>query len=122
MLREGNTCYEKTGKTHKLTRAQKHEILENIAKAIHSFKAYPSGGEIGKATKALVTKHPCLKEAGIQSGWYAWMTSLKFKMGNYQTKLSRAGVPEVYLNAGKRSRNNLESHPTQTSRDPDELR
>uniref|UniRef100_A0A4W5MF34 Uncharacterized protein n=1 Tax=Hucho hucho TaxID=62062 RepID=A0A4W5MF34_9TELE len=36
------------------------------------------------------------------------MTSLKFKMGNYQTKLSRAGVPEVYLNAGKRSRNNLE--------------
>lgn len=36
------------------------------------------------------------------------MTSLKFKMGNYRTKLSRAGVPEVSVNTVKRSINNPE--------------
>ncbi|XP_045073884.1 uncharacterized protein LOC123486584 [Coregonus clupeaformis] len=116
MLREGNTHYEKTGKTIKITRTHKHDVLEDIAKAVHSFKAYPSGGEMGKAADVLVTKQPCLKEAGSRSGWCAWMTSLKFKMGNYRTKLSRAGVPEVSLNAGKRSRNNpLKHQETQTS-------
>ena len=56
--------------------------------------------------EALVIKHPCLKEPGSQTGWYGWKNSLKFKMGNFRTKLSRAGFHEVAINSGKRSRNN----------------
>ncbi|CAB1350982.1 unnamed protein product [Coregonus sp. 'balchen'] len=54
-----------------------------------SASAYPNGREIGKAAEALVVKHPCLKEAGSDTGWNGWMNSIKFKMGNYRTR--RAG-------------------------------
>lgn len=35
-----------------------------------------------------------------------------FKMGNYRTKMRRAGCQEVTVNAGKRSRRNPESEPS----------
>ena len=65
-------------------------------------KAYPTDKEASLVAGALVTKHPCLKEPGSQTGWYGWKNSLKFKMGNYRIKLSLA------VNSGRRSRNNLE--------------
>ncbi|XP_016317380.1 uncharacterized protein LOC107669590 [Sinocyclocheilus anshuiensis] len=80
-----------------------------MAKAMHSFKAYPSDKEVAKAAEALVSQHPCLREPGSQCGWYGWKTSLKFKMGNYRTKLSRSGCDEVAVNSGKRSQSNQES-------------
>ncbi|XP_076844395.1 uncharacterized protein LOC143489331 [Brachyhypopomus gauderio] len=101
-LEAGNTEYPNARKMLKLTRAQKHDILENMAKTMHSFKAYPSDKEIARAAEALVTKHPCLTEPGSHCGWYGWKMSLKFKMGNYRTKLSRSGCNEVAVNsAGK---------------------
>ncbi|KAL1269169.1 hypothetical protein QQF64_031458 [Cirrhinus molitorella] len=51
---------------------------------------------------ALVKKHPCLTEPGSSTGWSGWKNSLKFKMGNYRTKLRRAGCTDVLINAGKR--------------------
>ncbi|ROL44210.1 hypothetical protein DPX16_3681 [Anabarilius grahami] len=75
---------------------------------MHSFKAYPSDKEVAKAAEALISKHPCLTEPGSHCGWYGWKTSLKFKMGNYRTKLSRSGCEEVAVNSGKRSQNNPE--------------
>ena len=33
---------------------------------------------------------------------------MRFKMGNYRTKVSRAGIKDVVVNAGKRSRTNPE--------------
>lgn len=107
-LEAGNSAFQNTRKMLKLTRAQKHDILENMAKTMHSFKAYPSDKEIARAAEALVTKHPCLTEPGSHCGWYGWKISLKFKMGNYRTKLSRSGCDEVAVNTGKRSRNNPE--------------
>lgn len=107
-LRQGHTAFDNTGKTTTVTRSQRHDILENMAATIYSFKAYPSGEEIGKAAEALITTHPCLRESGSRTGFDGWKTSLKFKMGNYRTKLSKAGCPEVAVNAGKRSRNNPE--------------
>ncbi|CAL8361178.1 unnamed protein product [Arctogadus glacialis] len=64
--------------------------------------------------EALVRKHPCLKEAGSDNGWNGWKNS-KFKMGNYRTKMRRAGCQEVAVNAGKRSRKNPENEPSHSN-------
>ncbi|RVE73057.1 hypothetical protein OJAV_G00045610 [Oryzias javanicus] len=106
VLNEGNSTYQRTGKSLKLTRGQKHDILEALAATMHSFKAYPNDREVSVVAEALVTHHPCLKEPGSKTGWYGWKNSLKFKMGNYRAKLSRAGFQEVAVNSGKRSKNN----------------
>lgn len=95
--------------------AKKHDILETLAAKMHSFKAYPNDREFSMVAKALVTKHPCLKEPGSQTGWYGWKNSLKFKMGNYRTKLSRAGFHEIAVNSGKRSRNNPDREAPHTN-------
>ncbi|XP_031144181.1 uncharacterized protein LOC116042201 [Sander lucioperca] len=82
---------------------------------MHSFKAYPNNRDISMVAEALVTKHPCLKEPGSRTGWYGWKNSLKFKMGNYRSKLSRAGFNEVAVNSGKKSRNNPEKQAPHTN-------
>ncbi|RXN24230.1 sterile alpha motif domain-containing 3 [Labeo rohita] len=112
ILREGNSAFEKTGKVLQLTRDQKHDVLEKLAAAIYNFKAYPSDKELSKAAEALVTKHPCLKELGSDTGWFGWKTSIKFKMGNYRNKLRRAGCMEVAVNAGKRSKSSPDNEPS----------
>ena len=92
-------------------RAVEHNILENVASLMYSFKPYPSDMDVGMAAEALVNVHPCLKEPGSASGWYGWKICLKFKMGNYRTRLARSST-EVSVNTGKRSRNNPEkAHP-----------
>lgn len=90
-LQHGNAEYERSNRHLKLTRDLKHDILEKLAFTMCSFKAYPSDKEIAKAAEALVAKHPCLKEAGSETGWNGWKNSIKFKMGNYRTKMRRAG-------------------------------
>lgn len=106
VLAEGNDLFERSGKNVKLNRAQKHNILETMAAAMYTYKPYPSDRDVDMAAEALVRRHPCLKELGSVSGWYGWKVSLKFKMGNYRTKLARSGCIEVSVNTGKRSRNN----------------
>ncbi|KAG9265328.1 hypothetical protein AMEX_G21712 [Astyanax mexicanus] len=115
ILGEGNVTYERTGKIVKLSKGQKHDILETLAGKMHSFKAYPNDKEVSMVAEALVTKHPCLKEPGSRTGWYGWKNSLKFKMGNYRSKLSRAGFHEVAVNSGKRSRNNPDKQAPHTN-------
>uniref|UniRef100_A0A3P8TPC2 Sterile alpha motif domain-containing protein 3-like n=1 Tax=Amphiprion percula TaxID=161767 RepID=A0A3P8TPC2_AMPPE len=107
-LREGNCTFVKEGKTLRLSRDQKHNILDVMAAEIYKHKSYPSSKQIGKAAKALVSKRPCLKDNGSETGFEGWKNSLRFKMGNYRTKLSRAGIKDVAVNAGKRSRTNPE--------------
>ncbi|KAA8579190.1 hypothetical protein FQN60_018763, partial [Etheostoma spectabile] len=53
---------------------------------------------------ALVSKHLCLKEKGSKTWYEGWNNSLGFKIGNYRTKLRRAGIKDVAVNPGKRSR------------------
>lgn len=105
VLEKGNSAFATSAKTLKLTRSQKHNILENMAALMYDLKPYPSDNDVGMAAEALVTAHPCLKEPGSVSGWYGWKMSLKFKMGDYRGKLSRSGCLEVSVNAGKRSKN-----------------
>lgn len=111
VLEEGNSVFQRSGKTLKLTRAQKHNVLENMAALMYNFKPYPNDKDVSMAAEALVTAHPCLKEPGSASGWYGWKVSLKFKMGNYRTKLARSGCVEVSVNTGKRSINNPDKEP-----------
>ncbi|XP_072561790.1 uncharacterized protein [Paramormyrops kingsleyae] len=111
VLEEGNIAYDRSGKTLKLSRAQKHNILESMASVIHGFKPYPSDRDVGMAAEALVKAHPSLKEPGSENGWYGWKISLKFKMGNYRTKLARSGCLEVSVNTGRRSKNNPDKDP-----------
>lgn len=76
----------------------KHEILEKLAEAIYTFKAYPCDEEFNDVATALIQKHPCLIEPGSVTGCNGWKNSIKFKMGNYRTKLCRA------VNQGKRGK------------------
>uniref|UniRef100_A0A3B3QR02 PB1 domain-containing protein n=1 Tax=Paramormyrops kingsleyae TaxID=1676925 RepID=A0A3B3QR02_9TELE len=114
-LQHGNAEYERSNRHLKLTRDLKHDILEKLASTMYSFKAYPNDKEIAKAAEALVAKHPCLKEAGSETGWNGWKNSIKFKMGNYRTKMRRAGCQEVTVNAGKRSRSNPDNEPSHSN-------
>lgn len=86
----------------KLTKDQKHNILEVMAAEMYKHKAYPSAQQVGVAADTLVRKHPCLKDKSERSqGYEDWQNSLNFKMGNYRHKLSRAGIKDVAVNAGK---------------------
>lgn len=106
ILEAGNTAYNATQTPIKLTKGQKHNVLEKMSEVIFSFNAYVGDEELAKAAEALVRKHPCLKQRGSDCGWLAWQTSLFFKMGNYRHRLSRAGCLEVAVNSGKRSQSN----------------
>ncbi|KAM8769735.1 sterile alpha motif domain-containing protein 3-like isoform 1-T3 [Acanthopagrus schlegelii] len=114
-LRDGNAEYERNNIHVKLTRDLKHDILEKLASTIYGFKAYPSDKEFAMVAEALVAKHPCLKEAGSETGWNGWKYSIKFKMGNYRNKMRRAGCQEVTVNAGKRSRSNPDNEPSHSN-------
>ena len=115
VLQKGNEEYEKNGKLLDLRRDQKHDILETLAKTMFSFKAYESKQQREQVAEALVTKHPCLKEAGSANGWDGWTQSIAFKAGNYNTKLKKAGCLEVVANSGKRSRNQPDNESPHTN-------
>ena len=91
------------------------KVSSYLAAKMNSFTAYPDDKQVSMVAEALVTKHPCLKELGSQTGWYGWKNSLKFKMVNFRTKLCHAGFHEVAVNSGKRSRNNPDKQSPHTN-------
>lgn len=114
-LQDGSAEYEKNNTHLKLTRDLKHDILEKLASTLYGFKAYPNDKEMATTAEALVTKHPCLKEAGSETGWNGWKNSIKFKMGNFRNKMRRAGCQAVTANAGRRSRSNPQNEPSHSN-------
>ncbi|XP_026003469.1 uncharacterized protein LOC113009410 [Astatotilapia calliptera] len=78
------------------------EILDKLAQEMFAIKAYPDKNEITSVAQELVSKHPCLKEPGNGTGYDGWATSIKFKLGNYRSKLSKAGCSEVAVNRKRR--------------------
>lgn len=97
-LRKGNDVYEKTGKSLSVTRDMKMEILDKLAQDIFALKAYPDKHQIESVASELVSTHPCLKEPGGGTGYDGWTTSIKYKLGNYRSKLRQAGCNEVSVN------------------------
>ncbi|XP_073712383.1 uncharacterized protein [Misgurnus anguillicaudatus] len=97
-LRKANEVYEQTNKALSVPREMKSHILEKVAEAIFAVKAYPLPEEIETVASALVLKHPCLTEPGMGKGFDGWKMSLKYKLGNYRSKLRSAGCHEVGIN------------------------
>lgn len=112
ILEEGNHVYEQSGKLLKLKRCQKSEILKRMAETIYSFKPYPHDKELAMAAQALITAHPCLRMTPREDGELGWKRHIVYKVASYRNNLARAGVAEVAINTGRRSRNNPENeHP-----------
>ncbi|XP_056609966.1 uncharacterized protein LOC130426962 [Triplophysa dalaica] len=111
-LRQGDLLYTRNGTYHLMvSKDMKHEILHKLAECIYSFKAYPTDKDFAEVAKALINKHPCLREKGSCTGYYGWKNSLKFKMGNYRSKLRKAGCLDVMVNGGRKSKFAPEGQP-----------
>lgn len=102
-LSKGNETYEQTKKCISLTRDMKIDILDKIAQAVFEVKAYPDQDQIESVASALISRHPCLREPGSETGYDGWKMSIKNKLGNYRSKLRQAGCIEVSINQKKRS-------------------
>lgn len=100
-LRQSNLQYLWDQMYLSVTRDMKHSILEKLAEIIYKFDVYPNNEHINSVALALINKNPCLKEQDSPDGCSSWKHSLKFKMGNYQPKLRKAGCVEVGVNGGK---------------------
>lgn len=98
-LKEAN--YAKDGSVTVISKSLKTDILDTLADCMSKISAYPERQHYENVAKALVERHPCLRDPGSEKGWYSWFHSLKFKMGNYRQKLSSAGCPEVAINKRK---------------------
>lgn len=101
-LTAANDAYAKDGTVMAVSKDIKSEILDKLADMMSKITAYPSKEHYESVATALVQKHPCLREPGSEKGWYCWVFSLKFKMGNYRQLLMAAGCPEVLVNKRKR--------------------
>lgn len=78
------------------------DVLEKLAETIFQYVAYPTSAQLSDVAEALVREHPCLKEPGSYNGCYGWQQRLKYKMGNYRSKLRRLGCPKLDVNSLKR--------------------
>lgn len=103
VLGNANEQFLKDGSVLNNTRV-KSEIMEKLADYMYSYTAYPTGLQVGQVAEALIKKHPSLTEPGSRNGWIGWMYSLKYKMGNYRSKLRNLGFPEVTCNSLKNKR------------------
>lgn len=99
-LRQANLLFLRDHTYLNVPRDMKHGILEKLAEEIYKFDAYPNEERCRSVAIALITKHPCLREPGSPDGCSGWKNSLMYKMGNYRTKLRKAGCAEVAINTG----------------------
>ncbi|XP_065115909.1 uncharacterized protein [Paramisgurnus dabryanus] len=102
-LAKGNEKFKEDGTLLTIPREMKMDILDAIAQAIFSFKAYPNNQELESVSAALVQKHPCLKDRGSGTGYHSWTMSIKYKVGNYRQKLRSVGCSEVAVNQRRAS-------------------
>uniref|UniRef100_A0A3B4ZWX9 PB1 domain-containing protein n=1 Tax=Stegastes partitus TaxID=144197 RepID=A0A3B4ZWX9_9TELE len=102
-LRAANDAYAQDGTVMMIiSNGVKSEILDRLVDIISKITAYPNKDHYESVAKALVSMHLCLREPGSGKGWYCWVFSLRFKMGNYRQKMMAAGCPKVLVNKGKR--------------------
>lgn len=101
ILAKGNRDFAQEG-THLNPASIKSDILDRLAEEIYKYLAYPTDQQFDSVAESLVKKHPCLQEPGSATGYYGWKVSLKFKMGNFRTKLRNAGCEELCINSLKR--------------------
>uniref|UniRef100_A0A8C5H7E1 PB1 domain-containing protein n=1 Tax=Gouania willdenowi TaxID=441366 RepID=A0A8C5H7E1_GOUWI len=98
-LHKANMQYLKDGTPLDLPSDMKVAINAKLAEAIFKYDAYPSVDRFKSVAKALISKHPCLREPGSPDGCSGWVNSLTFKMSNYRQKLRKSGCFEVEVNS-----------------------
>ncbi len=103
ILAEANNSYDATGR-HFMDASVKSAIMQELAKVIFSYTAYPTNEQILSVAEALVSKFPCLREPGSFAGLYGWQQRIKNKMHNYRAKLRsrKYSYPEIEINTLKR--------------------
>ncbi|XP_073788000.1 uncharacterized protein [Danio rerio] len=103
ILAEANNSYHATGR-HFMDASIKSAIMQELAKVIFSYTAYPTNEQILSVAEALVSKFPCLREPGSFAGLYGWQQRIKNKMHNYRAKLRsrKYFYPEIEINTLKR--------------------
>ncbi|XP_049322989.1 uncharacterized protein LOC111197377 isoform X2 [Astyanax mexicanus] len=100
-LQHANTAFKEGGTFLSPEPKLKSSILDGLAEEIVKYKLYPTDSDFEEVAKALIKKHPCLKEQGSVTGCSGWKVSLKYKLGNYRTKLRNVGCMEVTVNSLK---------------------
>ncbi|XP_058632695.1 sterile alpha motif domain-containing protein 3-like isoform X1 [Onychostoma macrolepis] len=108
-LEQGNAAFKTQGAFLSPDPKLKISILDGLAEEIVKYKLYPSDAEYGQVAEALIKKHPCLKERGSVTGYSGWKASLKYKLGNYRTKLRNIGYTEVTVNSIKHKPDGISS-------------
>ncbi|KAI9525218.1 hypothetical protein NQZ68_009898 [Dissostichus eleginoides] len=101
LLTQANLWHAKDGSVMVIPKGVKTDILDTLADVMSKISDYPEKRHYETVVKALVEKHPGLKDPGSEKGWQSWFYSLKFKLGNYRKKLSAAGCHEVVVNKRK---------------------
>ncbi|KAL7872108.1 hypothetical protein SRHO_G00070910 [Serrasalmus rhombeus] len=103
LLEAGNKAYQKDGTLLNNPKVIS-SILEKLAETIFHYTAYPTGIQVLNVVEALVDKFPCLKEPGSFNGMYGWPQRIKYKMGNYRTKLRgrQLDCPELEVSSLRR--------------------
>ncbi|KAA0718457.1 hypothetical protein E1301_Tti019285 [Triplophysa tibetana] len=115
-LKQGNDAYSQNGSLLNITREIKSDILDKLAEAIYAIKAYPNNNEYNAVAKALVEKHPYLREPGPTCGWSGWNFSLKIKMGNFRQKRCISGCAELSENCRETSDSGDKTRVTKKAR------
>ncbi|XP_077094707.1 uncharacterized protein LOC143746636 [Siphateles boraxobius] len=103
VLASGNEAFKKDGFQLNFTSILP-DILEKLAESIFQYVAYPTSAQLSDVIEALIQKHPCLREPGSYNGCYQWRQRLKYKMGNYRSKLRGLGCPELDVNSLRKKR------------------
>ncbi|KAI4807937.1 hypothetical protein KUCAC02_027709, partial [Chaenocephalus aceratus] len=106
-LEAGNQAYQKDGTLLSNPRLRS-SVLEKLAEEIFRYTAYPTGVQVLAVLEALLEKYPCLKEPGSFNGMYGWQQRIRYKMGNYRSKLRcrTFACPELEVNSRKSQASN----------------
>ena len=103
VLAAGNEAFKKDGIQLNFTTILP-DILEKLEESMFQYVAYPTNAHRADVAEALIRKHPCLKEPGSYNGSYGWQQRLKYKMGNYRSKLKKLGCPELEVSTLSKKR------------------
>lgn len=75
-IRKGNEAFAKDGSLLTVTPAMKSNILDRVGNTMYEYSRYPTAKQIEDVAKALVEKHPCLRDPGSSLGWHGKAGSL----------------------------------------------
>ena len=102
VLDGGNLAFKKDGTL--LDRfVVKGDILQKLVETVFVYTPYPSPQQKEQVFKALIKKHPCLRDRHSDDGITYWLKKFNYKIENYRAKMRmRHSLPELSVNTLKR--------------------